>query len=73
VFIHFAKLAPFSDDEVALAKSLNGEYQQRVILLTDRELEPFHLYERTQVETGIVTHGGSLEECARVTSAIYFG
>ncbi len=73
VFILFAKLAPFSDDEVALAKSLNGEYQQRVILLTDRELEPFHLYERTQAETGIVTHGGSLEECARVTSAIYFG
>jgi hypothetical protein len=73
VFIVFAKLAPFSDGEIALARGLNGEYQQRVILLSDRELEPFHLYERTQVETGIVTHGGSLEECARVTSAIYFG
>jgi len=73
VFIVFAKLAPFSDDEVALAKSLNEKYHQRVVLLTDRELEPFHLYERTQAETGIVTHGGSLGECARVTSAMYFG
>ncbi|MDR3464111.1 MAG: hypothetical protein P4L76_17550 [Beijerinckiaceae bacterium] len=72
VFIVFAKLAPFSDGEIALAKSLNGEYQQRVILLTDRELEPFHIYEHTRAETGIVTHGGSLGECARVTSAIYF-
>ncbi len=73
VFIVFAKLAPFSDDEIALAKSLNEKYHQRVVLLTDRELEPFHLYERTQAETGIVTHGGSLGECARVTSAMYFG
>lgn len=71
VFVVFAKLAPFSDNEITLAKSLNGEYR-RVVLLTDRELEPFHLYERTETETGIATHGSSLAECARVTSAIYF-
>ena len=40
VYMLLAKLAPFSADEIALARSLNGPYQRRVILLTARELEP---------------------------------
>jgi hypothetical protein len=72
VFILFAKLSPFSDDEIALVKTLNGQYHQRVILLTERELEPYHLYERTEKELGIKARGGSLGELARVTAEIYF-
>ena len=71
-YILFAKLAPFTSEEVALAKSLNGPYQQRVILLTARELEPYDIYERTKKELGVESYGGSPEELARVTSQIYF-
>ena len=72
VFVLFAKLSPFTEAEIALAKTLNRPYEQRVILLTDRELEPYHLYERTKEELGIETHGGNPTELALVTSRIYF-
>jgi hypothetical protein len=71
-YIVFAKLAPFTPEETALAKTLNGPYQQRVILLTAREIEPYDIYERTKKELGINSHGGSPRELARVTSQIYF-
>jgi hypothetical protein len=72
VYILLAKLAPFSNDEIELARSLNGPYQRRVIMLTERELEPYHVYERTQKELGIKSYGGSSEELAAVTDHIYF-
>jgi hypothetical protein len=71
-FILFAKLSTFSPEEVALAKTLNSEFRQRVVLLTDRELEPYHLYERTEKELGIKTHGGHPSEMARTTAELYF-
>ena len=40
-YIVLAKLAPFTKEEIAVAKSLNDRYNQRAILLTDRELEPY--------------------------------
>jgi hypothetical protein len=72
VYILLAKLAPFSAEEIALARSLNGPYQRRVILLTARELEPYHIYERTQKELGITSYGSSPVELAAVTDHIYF-
>jgi hypothetical protein len=72
VYILLAKLAPFSAEEITLARSLNGPYQRRVILLTARELEPYHIYERTQKELGITSYGGSPDELAAVTDHIYF-
>jgi hypothetical protein len=71
-FILFAKLSPFTQEEISRVKTLNGQYEQRVMLLTDRELEPYHLYERTEKELGIKTHGGSPGQVARTTSEIYF-
>jgi hypothetical protein len=71
-YILLAKLAPFTATEIELAKSLNGPYQRRVIMLTARELEPYHLLERTSKEFGIASHGGSAEELANVTAQIYF-
>jgi hypothetical protein len=71
-FIVFAKLGPFSDEEIALARTLNSEYQNRVILLTARELEPYRLYERTEKELGIKARGSSAEDLASVTAQIYF-
>jgi hypothetical protein len=71
-FILFARLSPFSPEEIALAKTLNAPYHRRVILLTARELEPYHIYERTQKETGITSHGDSPQELAAVTAHLYF-
>jgi hypothetical protein len=71
-FILFAKLSPFSPDEIALAKTLNGPYRRRVILLTARELEPFYIYDRTQKEMGITSYGRSPDELTDVTAQLYF-
>jgi hypothetical protein len=71
-YIVFAKLAPFTPEEVALVKTLNGPYQNRVILLTARELEPYHIYERTEAELGNQSYGNTPEELAGVTARIYF-
>ncbi|HEY9100216.1 MAG TPA: hypothetical protein VIN38_15215 [Thiobacillus sp.] len=71
-FILLAKLNPFTPDEIELAKTLNEEYQQRVILLTARELEPYHIYERTKVEFDIDSYSGTPEDLASNTAKMYF-
>jgi len=71
-YVMFVKLAPFTADEIALARTLNGPHQYRVILLTARELEPYHIFERLKVEHGIDSYGGSPEELAKVTAQVYF-
>jgi hypothetical protein len=71
-YIVVAKLAPFTPEEIALVRTLNGPYQNRVILLTARELEPYHIYERTEAELGIQSYGNTPEELASVTARIYF-
>jgi hypothetical protein len=71
-YILLVKLGPFTPEEIALARTLNGPYQRRVIMLTARELEPYHIYERTEQELGIQSHGGWPAELAAITSRIYF-
>ena len=72
-FIVLAKLCPFTDEEIALAKTLNGEYRRRVILLTARELEPYHFYDRTKVEfPQIREFTSTTEDLANTTAQIYF-
>jgi len=72
-FIVLAKLCPFTADEIALAKSLNDEYRRRVILLTARELEPFHFYDRTKLEyKGIKEYGSTAQDLANNTALMYF-
>jgi hypothetical protein len=71
-FIVFAKLGPFSDEEIALARTLNSEYRNRVILLTARELEPYRIYERTEKELGIKAYASSADQLASVTAQMYF-
>ncbi len=71
-FILLAKLNPFTPEEIERAKTLNKEYQQRVILLTARELEPYHIYERTKAEFDIDSYGGTPEDLASNTAKMYF-
>jgi hypothetical protein len=71
-FLLLAKLAPFSPEEVALARTLNDGLRPRVIMLTARELEPYHLFERTKKEFNIHEYASSAEDLAQVTTQIYF-
>lgn len=72
-FILLAKLSPFSEQEIAFARTLNGEHQLRVIMLSARELEPYHFLERTKVEfPDIREYAVSPEDLALVTAQIYF-
>jgi hypothetical protein len=72
-FIVLAKLCPFTADEIALAKTLNDEYRRRVILLTARELEPYHFYDRTKLEhKNIKEYGSTAQDLANNTAEMYF-
>ncbi|WP_413707475.1 hypothetical protein [Ralstonia sp. Ralssp110] len=71
VFILLAKLCPFTPNETELAKTLNGQYQCRVIMLTDRELEPYHLYERTKKFFAVKSYGSSAADLARTTVDVF--
>jgi hypothetical protein len=74
------KPASFSNQEIALAWTLNGEHHRRVIsiiavslMMTARELEPYHFFERTKKEFSFITeYGSSPEDLALVTAQIYF-
>lgn len=71
-FILLAKLNPFTQEEIDQAKTLNTEYEQRSILLTSRELEPYFIYERTKSEFDIDGYGGTPETLATNTAKMYF-
>jgi hypothetical protein len=71
-YLVFAKLSPFTPEEIALARAANGPYQPRVILLTARELEPFDIYDRAKKEVGKDLRAGSPRDLAAATSQIYF-
>src|SRR5258708_3399541 len=45
---------------------------RRAILLTPRELEPYHLYDRTAKEFNIERYAVSLEDMAKVTEQVYY-
>jgi hypothetical protein len=71
-FVLFAKLAPFTSREIEQARTLNTDHALRTILLTARELEPYHIYERTKAEFDIDSYGGSPEDLAVATAKVYF-
>jgi hypothetical protein len=64
-YILFAKLAPFTPDEVRLAENLNDRHHERLILLTPRELEPLHMYEQPRL------NASSPESMAANTAKLY--
>jgi hypothetical protein len=72
VFVVFSKLGDFNDDEIGLIQALNQDHRCRAIMLTTRELEPWHVYELTQQEFDIGTYGVSLSDMALVTKAVFF-
>ncbi len=71
-FVLYSKLSPFTPDEIEVAKALNGKYESRVILLTDRELDPYFIYERTKKDFDIDGYASSPDRMADTTAKIYF-
>ena len=57
---------------VNIARSLNGEHLLRVIMLTERELEPYHLFERTENLFKIDRYSRSPENLTRATVSTFF-
>ncbi len=72
VYIIFSKLGSFSPEELVRVHQLNNEYQRRVILFTDRELEPYFLYERTAQKFKIDRYAVNFEDMANITEEAFF-
>jgi hypothetical protein len=81
VFILFAKCGQFTDAEIQRCK--NGRrklfehqgtahYLNNIIMLSARELEPYHLYEDTKKEFEIKEYAHTFEELAMNTVNIFF-
>lgn len=71
-FVIFAKADAFTGNEIALARTLNTQYQQRVILWSREELEPYHVYERSKERLGQLMYATTLTDMARATSQLWF-
>jgi len=71
-YILFVKLAPFTADEIAMVRTLNGPYQNRVILLTARELEPYHIFERLNEKLARKQYAGWPKNLAEMTQQVFF-
>lgn len=71
-YIVFSKTTPFIAEEIARCRSAQPAGRKRVILLSDRELEPYFVYERAEKEFEIDSTAISLEDLANTTHALYF-
>jgi hypothetical protein len=71
VYVIFSKLAPFAAAEISRIRAVNDRYHRRAILLTPRELEPYHLYDRTAKEFKIDRYAVSFEDMANVTEQVF--
>ena len=72
-FVIFAKTGPFTREEIDRCKNAQaGRGRSRVILLSDRELEPYFVYERASREFEVDTNVISLGDLARSTVQLYF-
>jgi hypothetical protein len=71
-FIIFSKTAPFTTDEIRRCRQAQSSAGLRVILLSNRELEPYFTYERAAKEFDVNPTAISLEDMARNSNFIYF-
>ena len=68
-FTLFAKLGSFSAEEIALIKTLQPEFQRRVIILTCEELEPYLISDGKKAGGRVVT---DIDDLADLTHDNYF-
>jgi hypothetical protein len=72
VFVVFAKTSPFSPEEIQRCKAIQGRYRRRVILLSDRELEPYFMYEESKAKLQNRVYANSFTDMANATDTLYF-
>jgi hypothetical protein len=72
VFLIFSKTGPFSEAEIARCKAAQDMRERRVILLSDRELEPYHVYDQTAQQFNVDATAISLADLATATHDIFF-
>jgi hypothetical protein len=72
-YIVFAKTGAFSSEEIqnCRAAQIKGG-GLRVIMLSDRELEPYFMYEKTAQQFDIHPSAVSLSDMARATHDVFF-
>jgi hypothetical protein len=71
-YIVFSKTAPFTAEEITRCRAAQPPGRRRLILLSDRELEPYFVYEQAAKEFEIRSTVISLEDLANTTHALYF-
>jgi hypothetical protein len=72
-YVIFAKTAPFTQEEIDRCKEAQkGGGRSSIILLSDRELEPYFVYERAAKDFEIDSTAISLSDLARTTYQLYF-
>lgn len=59
-----------AQEEIELIRPLSDGRRQRVILFTDRELEPYHPYDRTKLEFDIDDIASDFEDLARISDLV---
>jgi hypothetical protein len=72
VYVVFARLSSFSNEEVEHIRQVNGPGDSRAIMLTERELEPSSIYERTAKEFDISFNPISFEDMMIGTMITFF-
>jgi hypothetical protein len=70
-YIIFSKTGPFTAEEIDNCQQAQKGWT-RVILLSSKELEPYHIYEKSSTDFDVSASPNSLHEMTRVTSQIYF-
>ena len=71
-FLLYAKLAPFTPEEIEAARAMNEPRRDRVILLSAKELEPYQMFERHEEQHGQRAYASTVEGLAQMTSLLYF-
>jgi hypothetical protein len=71
-FVIFSKTSPFTADEIVRCRAAQPTGRKRLILLSDRELEPNFVYEWAKNEFVIDSTAVSLQHLADTTHALYF-
>jgi hypothetical protein len=72
VFLVFSKAGHFKPEEIECCRGADSKGRPRTILLSERELEPYDLYERAAKEFAINEIAVSFEDMVEATRGIYF-
>lgn len=71
-YIVLVKLSAFTEEEIVAARALNQGHLRRAILLSARELEPYHITDEWERVLGRRPNAFSLKDLADITAEIYF-